>query len=245
MEEALRGIGLSVKEVKVYLTLLESGGQTVLSLAEAIGEKRPNTYALLDSLEEKGLVVGSSDGVKIFNVVNPAALQNLSQAQREHTKQAAVALQAVLPQIKSQYSLITDRPGVVHMAGVNGFLRLLDDMSRSKTEILLVASNDVPSVDSDLQAFRKRLLDRKAAGIQTRAIFHNADNAEQRRQEFTDRGMEVRFLGAKEFKGEFAIYEDNVVFTVYDPSLVVTVITNGYIAETMRTLFEQLWEKAE
>lgn len=45
--------------------------------------------------------------------------------------------------------------------------------------------------------------------------------------------MDVRFLGPKECKGELAVYEDNAVFTFYDPSLVVTVIINNYISGTM------------
>lgn len=87
-------------------------------------------------------------------------------------KRAAAALQAVISQIKSQYALVTDKPGVVHRAGLDGFLRLLYDMCRSNTEVLLIASNDVPSIDADLQIFRERLQEGKAEGISTREIFH-------------------------------------------------------------------------
>lgn len=130
------------------------------------------------------------------------------------------------------------------MAGSDGFERLLGDMVRSKTEVLLVASNDIPD-DETLKLFRQLLIERKNNGVKTRALFHRATYSERIKEEFNERGMEVRFIGDTPFKGEVALYEDNAVFTVYDPSLIVTVLTNKHIADTMRALFEQLWTIAE
>ena len=246
MEETLIKLGLTLKEAKIYLKLLEQPHQTAADVAVAAREKRTNVYMLLDNLVEKGLAEASDKtAVREYSAADPSSLNKLLQAQQERQQQAQAALSAALPRLKTLYSLASDKPGVVHMAGMEGFKTLLDDMIRSKTEVLLVASNDLPVNTDDVRLFRERLVERKSAGVKTRALFHLDERRDMIQNEFAERGIETRFLGEQPFKGEVVIYEHNVAFTVYEPSLTITVITNEHIGATMRTLFEELWEKAK
>jgi sugar-specific transcriptional regulator TrmB len=243
MEEIWTEIGLGPKEVLVYQLLLQQGSQTATQLAEVAAEGRTNMYALLDGLTEKGLVVADrSKRVALFKPTDPMNLQRLVQARQVSFQQVANGLQTLMPGLRSQYSLSSDKPGVVHMAGAEGLLRLLDDMVRSRTEVLLVAS-DKADVEG-IEGFKERLLRRKENGIRTRALAHDHDR-DRRRTMYAERGMELRFLGELPFTGEVVVYEDNVAFTVYEPQLITTVVTNPFIAETMRTLFENLWMQAQ
>jgi sugar-specific transcriptional regulator TrmB len=242
MEEVLEEVGLGPKEVIVYKLLLQQGSQSATQLAEAADEGRTNMYALLDGLIEKKLVVADrSKRVAQFKLTDPMNLQSLLQARQMNVQQAATGLQNLMPALRSQYSLVGDKPGVVHMAGTEGLLRLLDDMVRSRTEVLLVAS-DRADVEG-IEGFKERLLRRRDNGVATRALAHDADR-DRRRTIYAERGMELRFLGELPFTGEMVVYEDNVAFTVYEPQLITTVVTNPFIAETMRTLFENLWHQA-
>lgn len=245
MEEQLEQLGLSAKEARIYLVLLENPNQTATQIAQALGEKRTNTYMLLDQLQELKLVeVDAAKPVRVYSAANPTALQQLLQKRIAREQHAAAELQKALPTLRSMYALSTDKPGVVHMAGYDGFKVILEDTIRSSTEVQLIASNDVPNKPDELLEFRKLLVARKNAGVRVRAIFHSNEQNEEFRRLFAERGIELKFLGEQPFRGEVALYEDNVVFTVYEPSIVSTVITNTLIAETMRTVFEQLWEKA-
>lgn len=245
MEDTLVKIGLTPKEARIYMLLLEEGVQTAAGLADKSGEKRTNIYMLLEAMAEKGVIkVDSRKPVKVFSAADPSALSRMIQVQQERQQQAAAALKAALPQLKIQYSLVSDKPGVTHAVGEEGYKMLLDDMVRSTTEVLLVASDDVPPNSFVLDELRKRLYKRKEAGVRTRALFHNDDERRRHQQEFTERGIELRFLGERPFRGEVVVYEDNVAFTVYEPSLIVTVVTNKAITETMRIMFEQLWAVA-
>ena len=245
MEDVLQQIGLSDKETKLYLLLLNNPKLTAQELAMQSDIKRTNVYMLLENLTEQSLIIADDSPVRRFSVSEPHSLQKLVQRKQEKHRQVSAALSAAMPQFRSQYSLATDKPGVIHMAGTEGFEQLLEDAVRSKTEILLVASNDVPNDETTLARFRNLLVKRKEAGVGTRALFHDGIHRQKIEKDFTERGIDVRFLGTIPFKGEVAIYEDNTTFTVYDPSLVVTVITNTHITATMRTLFEQLWTKAQ
>jgi len=246
MEEALIKLGLSNKEAKLYLLLLEHPERTAAQVAEAMQEKRTNVYALLESLQEKGLIgVDGAHKIKRFNATDPSVLNEYLQKEQERHMQAAASLRAAMPRLRSVHSLATNKPGVVHMAGMQGVQTLLEDMVRSTSEVLLVASNDVPSDTSDLELFRELLMQRKAAGVRTRALFHKGPHETRIREAFASRGFETRFMGDQPYKGEVVLYEDNTVFTVYDPSLMVTVVTNQYITDTMRAMFEELWQVAE
>lgn len=249
MEEVLTSLGIKSKEAQFYLLLLRQGRMTVLELAEATGEKRTNVYMILDVLLCKELVSVSKAGSKRqYEASPPSSLRKLLEAEHQRQQQVSAALSAVLPELKSQYALANNRPGVVYLTGLDGFKVMLDDMMRSTTEILLVASN-APTDPRIWEILIDSLARRKAQGIATRAIYHQDHRQsdaqlEQKKLEFEQRGMEVRFLGEREFKGEMAVYEDNTIFTAYEPALVTTILTSKDITDTTRILFEELWEKA-
>lgn len=245
MKEILSQIGLQDNEIDVYLLLLSTPALTAQQIADGTDIKRTNVYRIVDNLLEQNLIIKDKSAVSKFSATEPQALQKILEEKQHALKQTAKALSLAMPTFRSQYSLSLDKPGVVHMAGREGFERLLKDMISSQTEIQLVASNDIPNDQDTLKRFRELQLEMRDAGVKTRALFHNASYKDRIRDEFTNRGFDVRFIGDNPFRGEIAVYEDNVVFVVYEPSLVVTVITNQHIATTMRLLFEQVWCIAE
>jgi sugar-specific transcriptional regulator TrmB len=246
MEEALMQLGLNQKEAKLYLYLLQNGSQTALQAAKGLDEKRTNTYMLLDSLTEKGIVSANNDGgARHFAAGDPNSLKSLLEAEQQRQARASAALRVALPQLRSLYTLANNKPGVIHLAGIEGYLAMLDDSHRSTTDILVMASDEAPTDPETFELLKGRLYARKDAGIATRALFHHNGKEEQMLHDFRDRGTDLRFMGTRPFNGEVAIYEDNVVFTVYKPSLVTTIVTNSRIADTMRYMFDELWDKGD
>lgn len=244
MEETLYQVGLNEKEAAIYLLLLKTPDLTAQQLAEATDIKRTNVYRLLDALVEQELVVPDTSPVKRFRAAEPQALQKLLRNKQAELKQASQSLSSAMPTLRSQYSLSLDKPGVVHMAGSVGFEQLLTDMVSSETEVLIVASDDYPTDEAVFTRFEELIQQRKDCGVRTRALFHDCDYRDVIERKFQARGFDVRFIGTTPFKGEVVLYEHNTAFTVYDPSLITTVVTNQHITGTMRTLFEELWATA-
>ena len=56
MEDILKSIGLSEREIKVYLALLELGQTTVGPVATKTRIQHPKIYQTLEKLIDKGLV---------------------------------------------------------------------------------------------------------------------------------------------------------------------------------------------
>lgn len=241
MEDILYEIGLNDKETAIYLSLLKNPWQTAQQLSTKTDIKRTNAYRILDDLLEKELVKHDKSPVRKFCATEPQALQRLLQQSQQNLKKTSQALSQVMPSFRSQYALSLNKPGVVHSAGTDGLEQLLIDMATSQTEVLLVAGDDYPTDETVLARFQDLIMQRKKCGVATRALFHDGPDSDFFRDKFQERGFDVRFLGNIPFKSEIALYENNVAFTVYDPSIITTIVTNQHIAETMRTLFEELW----
>ena len=56
IELELRKIGLSEKEARIYLVLLELGNIPIQEIAQKVNLSRPTVYRILDDLQEKGLI---------------------------------------------------------------------------------------------------------------------------------------------------------------------------------------------
>src|SRR3989344_8552837 len=102
VKETLKELGLSDKEAKVYLAMIELGSAPVSAIAKQAKIKRPTTYVVLDMLSEKGLV-GFEDrrGSRLYS---PAPLEQLVGYFREASKRYAGfadAAKKILPELKS------------------------------------------------------------------------------------------------------------------------------------------------
>ncbi len=243
MNDILLELGLGDSESTVYVALLKTPNQTAHEIASATGVKRTNVYRILDVLQEQELITADDSPVKRFRTTDPRALQDLVQEKQSALKRTAHSLATAMPTFRSQYALSLDRPGVVHMTGKDGLERLLEDMLNSQTEVLLVAG-DEPHDEATRERFRELIMQRKSNGVATRALFHDGEHRARILDKFTARGFDVRFVGDSLFDSEIVIYEDNVVFSSYDPSIIITIITNPSFAATMRQLFNLLWKSA-
>ncbi len=245
MDTVLRELGLSELEAAVYLRLLHTPNSTAQQLSQSSKITRTNMYRILDLLLERNLVTADSTPVKRFSAAEPHVLKELLQQEQVRLKDLSRSLNSALPFLSAQYALSRNKPGIIHLSGSEGFEQLLNDMVNSQTEVQLVASNFVPNDLETIKKFRELLLERKKNGVTTRALFHKTSDQASMRKRFTERGITVRFVDTPPFTGEVVIYENNVAFTVYEPSLIVTIVTNPQIAETMRSIFELAWSQSD
>jgi len=247
MEELLQQLGFNPKESEFYMHLLNEGHKTAAQISTEMKEPRTNTYMVLESLAEKGVIeMGEAKKVRTYAAKDPSSLMALLKKQQESQKRLAAALQAELPRLKSVHALATDKPGVVHMNGLDGYKAMLNSVIQSGAkEVLVIPSDEILNYPDVYEVLKSSLFARKAQGIPSRAIFPESVRLLLDMAQFKERDFALRFIGNEEFPGEVAIYGDSVVFTVYHPTLMNTVITNASIARTMRILFEQLWANAK
>ncbi len=93
-EAVLMGLGLSLNESRIYVSLLEKGIATTTEIAAASGVHRVNVYDSVSKLKEKGLVGEvSQKGKKCYQAAPPQSLRNI-------IKEKEMQLDKVLPQLE-------------------------------------------------------------------------------------------------------------------------------------------------
>ncbi|MBL8030800.1 MAG: hypothetical protein JNK33_00530 [Candidatus Doudnabacteria bacterium] len=98
ISEILLKLGLSEKEVRVYLALLEHGRLTASELARKTKIKRPTMYVILQALTVKHLIAKEpGKKVEVFIPMPPDSLKSLfTQEERELHKKKELAARATL-----------------------------------------------------------------------------------------------------------------------------------------------------
>lgn len=245
MDELFTKFGLSEKESNCYRFLLEQGSQTAAMLGKHIGETRTNTYMILDRLEKAKLVnIDESRAIRHYEAADPAILQKNIVERQQELKQTQRALAQTLPELRSLYNLNRLKPGVVYLEGLKGLEIMLDDMARSQEEALIIPSGDSPKIAEAWAVLQKGVNKRAKLGAKSKIIFPEAIRHEIEFKRLKKQGMTIRFWGSKEYPGEIVVYGDKCAFTTYSPSIVSTILTNDVIAQTLREIFEDIWQQS-
>jgi sugar-specific transcriptional regulator TrmB len=246
MLEVLKRLDFSDKESKIYLHLVSNPPLTAAELAKQLRESRTNIYMVLDKLVQRGVIVADdTEPVRRFAAADPSSLQNLVKIRQREIIVAKQALDTTLPDLISAFNLGQQRPGVVSQEGVEGLKASMNDMGKSKTDLLVWGSdiaNQQPEVWKIIETAGYK---RRSKGINTRCLFHNEAITWPHIQEFKDKGFDVRIWGDKPFIGEVVVYDNKVAITNYADTIIVTTLTHQVIADTFRTIFENCWQAAE
>lgn len=88
-EAALRELGLTETEARIYCQLVRAGASTGYRIAKEISKAAPNVYAALDALANRGAVVSDGAEPKVYRAVPPAEL--MASLQREFDQKRRTA----------------------------------------------------------------------------------------------------------------------------------------------------------
>ncbi|KKR05316.1 MAG: transcriptional regulator TrmB [Candidatus Peregrinibacteria bacterium GW2011_GWC2_39_14] len=238
--KTLVNIGLSDKEAKIYLSLLEYGKALPSTLSRKTGVKRPTTYVVLEQLQKRGLVSRVKYGSLLyFRALNPYSLLN-----DQHEKYSA--LEFALPELLLLNSKYASTPQMTIYDGVEGIKKIMEDTLTSKTELLCWADVSL-AVDTLLKdyypTYVKKKVERK---IWLRGIF----SYDKKALEFKKNGeKELRevYLIPKDkfpFKNEINVYDDKVAIISHEDKIGV-IIQSKNIADTQRSIFNFAFEYAK
>ena len=126
-ESNLKLLGLSDKEAKVYLALLELGATTVIQIAQKAGVNRPTAYVQIETLTGLGLVSSYMKGKKRFFAAEPPErLGELIELKKSEIKDQQDRLQEILPELEMLFTTSGERPIVRFFEGREGIKAILN-----------------------------------------------------------------------------------------------------------------------
>ncbi len=244
--KTLEELGLSNKEARIYLKLLELGPSSVSNIASRSKINRTTAYDILESLIEYGVVsrVKGKKTKKFYLANNPemlvAYLKNKSQ---EFNSKADFAEQ-ILPELKKIYSVAPVKPNVRYYHGVDGIKAIYEDSLTSKTEI--VSWQDIDNLENFSSKYFNEYYRRRAEkGIFIKAIVSDTKSARGYKKEDEKLHREMRIVSKEmmTIKPECYVYDNKVAFMSLREKFGV-IIESQDIADAQRKLYELAWQKA-
>ncbi len=156
--EPLKNLGLSEKEAKIYLALLQLGPATPYRIAQKAGLKRPTAYVIAEELVVKGLIVHvPGEEPKRYIARSPEAVLEAQEAKLLKTK-------SVLPELKSLQKETSEKASVLYFEGIEGLRQAYDYKKKELHEKNIVgffanpedASSEVNEVFYEWNEYKER-----------------------------------------------------------------------------------------
>lgn len=232
LSEQLKSLDLTKSEIAVYLQLLESGVSTPPQIAKITGIARTNTYNILGSLIQKGLVEEGVDGKrKAYFARDPQALlDSLDRKKR--------TMEQLLPDLRALHVTQKNKPKIRFYDGWESVKEIYRQATHSK-EILAIGSTK-RLVDLDADFFAEFETTLKERNVILRDILTPAS------REIAERTTKPTLKGLYEYAylpsnvddtlTDILVWDDNVALMALDAPIFGTVITNPHIAQSFRTI---------
>lgn len=238
----LTELGLSDKEAKLYLALLEHGDMTGYELAGFMGLKPTATYYTLDELRKKGLVNKIPYTSKqVFSARDP---RDVVSQMHEKVKK----VESALPKLLSLANVST-RANVHFFEGLTGCEQAFDMMTtHAKNKKMIgfymykdMLSEDQMKIDA---AYKNKLLN---IGCTIRGLSPEAERLKKHVDTYSrNDNISLKYLSRELYSPETSIETVGpaTMIASYDLGQHL-VIENHELARSMRQIFELLWNSAD
>lgn len=229
----LRKLGLTEKEVRVYLAALELGHTSAQIIAQKAQISRPTSYEVIKSLESKGLIAESKEkGKRYFTAQSPDHLLGIIRRQKRELDEKERELFRIIAVLRDKY-YSSDQREIRTYSGKTGLEILLDDfLTTNAREICLLAADDKiwPSCQRE-KAYQK--IKKRLGRIQIKEISNQKDKSpfpylerKSLRQNYP-------------FKGILLIYDKVIVISSLKDGLL---IKNKTVVDLIKSFFLTIWQ---
>jgi sugar-specific transcriptional regulator TrmB len=245
--QQIQRLGLSDKESKVYIALLELGQANAQQLAIKSGINRATTYVILDNLMADGLVsVKVKDKKSLFTIGSPEQiLDMLSKAKREIEGKLDIA-KMILPDLDNLAIMTNKRAMAKFYDGKEGISLIQKDILKTKPKRvdsiwnINLALEHFPHTSND---HRQKIVNKKKRQpylSRTIVVFDQVKPV-PKLPVFKKEERKYLPLNKFHFYSELVIYDNKVAIVDYKNKIKAIVIDNKNIAESMRSFFELAW----
>ncbi|MEI6499052.1 MAG: helix-turn-helix domain-containing protein [bacterium] len=243
-EYLLKSIGLTEKEAKTYLAILELGSSTIKPIADRAGIKRTSVYNFIDDLVKQGLIAQSIlNGRTHYQALSPEKLVEL---QKERTR----ALQSALPEFLSVFNDKISKPKISYFEGADQIKNIGHEVLLCHKEVCYFwPGPELTDITGGQNFWNKINDDRVEHGVFVRLLrFHGKEHLYEKSASGLEYLRETRWA-PKEYEDQvdhgIAIYDTGKVgiFGSREESFGILIESQSY-AKTMQMLFDLLWDKS-
>lgn len=240
----IKSLGFSESESQIYLTTLELGPSSVQEIAKKAEVSRVTAYVAIESLMNIGLMSTVEKGKKkLYTSEPPERLVSVAKAKAKAIESTAKEMESYVDELKLLER--GERPVVKVFEGDEALISVLQDILNVKpTELReygnlnsirsLYGSND--KISEGLSSLYKAL---ESSSTKRKLMFFSREKPIVR-----SKNEQIKQLSdVKEFFGDILIYKNKVVLSAFKGKQMSVVIESEEIAETLKQMFEGVWNK--
>ncbi len=247
MIEALKNIGLTDSEIKVYLALLELGSSTKGPIVDKSGVASSKIYELLEKLIQKGLVsYVIKANTKYFESASPTRILDYLKEKESQLKEQTNDIEKVLPELLLKQKMAEKKQEVNVYEGLKGIKtvreKTFDELKKGDEFYLFGTSASSTQMLHDywLHYHKKR----SKLGIGMKMLM----NQDAPQQDLDDRNK-LKHTSVKYMPTDIStpswieIIKDRTVIGVASENPVAVEIKNRAVAESFKSYFDTLWNQ--
>lgn len=240
--EPLKNLGLSEKEVRIYLALLQLGPSTPYQIAKKAEIKRPTAYVIAEELVEKGLIV-HVPGEKKRNYIAKSP-----EAFFEEREEKLHRAKKILPELKSFQRGISEKPSILYFEGIAGLRQAYQYKQKELhgKEIVGFFASAEDASPGVMDVFIEWNEYKEKHGPRVRGLTVDAPSL-QSLSKFIGTNLKTKFLPPELYDAKCSIEscDNQFVRICLIESAQTLIIESPKFAETMKEAFELIWKSLE
>ncbi len=245
--QELKKIGLSDKEAKIYLTSLSRGPETAPTLAKLSNIVRPTAYVIIEGLLKKGLMSSFVKEKKTYFVAeSPEHLLSVLRLQKQEIEEKEREFSKLLPELSAMANIKGEKPKVRVFEGKEGLKAVIESILKSKTKMIysIVPADELFELFPQEEHKSVMASPRVQKNIKAKLIYTSKKGRIYKSKD-PENLRDAVYIDEKKFpfKCGIDIYDHHLAFYSYKGAIMGVVIENEDMAETMRTIFDMLWQK--
>lgn len=245
---ALKELGLSEFEIKLYTVSLLLGPSSLSTLATHLGISRPNVYKIIKGLELHGLVRFSDRKkyARTFMVESPTIVLGKLRQKRDKAGELDYQLTSIMPDLISLYRQGETATKIKVLEGEEQFSKLYEmilEEAKGKTEFFGSLTTVISSTSLEWQ--KEWGAKRARKGIMLRSLIFPDKELESFRGINKKMMRELRFMkDIQPFPASFQIFANKVI--IWQPKVPLAIlIEDENIVQMFKNIFETFWVKAD
>jgi len=243
-QQTLSNLGLTDKEAKFYLALLETGPSTILPIAQKAGLKRTSAYNFIDRLVELGLVsFFVKNNRHYYRAEHPEHMRSLLQKRQKEFSN-------ILPDLTKAYESHAQHPETKMFYGVEGMKKtLLEALECEEKKIYAIIDIDSAVENLGVKFWEEYIDEMTNRGIIGHSLRHHEEKNRipeygyLKKEQYQKTLLIPRYLPRKvTFPNTLLIYDTTIAIISPQKENWALVIKSPSLSEGMKNLHNLLWE---
>lgn len=245
--EALREIGLTESEIKVYLALFRLGQTTAGKIVDEARVTRSKIYDILERLKNKGLVgYVIKESTKYFSATSPNNILRYLNEKEEKIREEKDSIKMILPELLNQQKLFQSDKVAEVFLGMNGMRNAFDVLVEefdSKEPYYAFGAGAGESIEQIQIFFSQLHLKRKKKRVRSFIIFNESSRGLFKDQE-KSKLVKVKYI-KQSTPAAINVYKNYTVIAILTREPITFLINSRETADSFREYFDIMWKVAK